>query len=149
VNSFVLRHPDKIIKTKSVSQEQKRLQVPRMFLERTVQDRKEHVQVCVAELVFNLDEAGILDWEDRKTKTKTKTAIAPTTMIGQTMHDTSRNISNRETYFGDCLCLCCRRIVHSLYNHVASLEAGPGAAQEACCSIQGGFRLEVESQALH
>jgi hypothetical protein len=45
--------------------------------------------------------------------------------------------------------LCCLRITHSLYNHVASLEAGPGAAQEARCSIQYGFRLEIEFQALH
>jgi hypothetical protein len=37
VNSFVLRHLDKIIKTKSVPQEQQRLQIPRMFLERTEQ----------------------------------------------------------------------------------------------------------------
>jgi hypothetical protein len=37
VNSFVLRHPDKIIKMKSVPQEQQRLQVRRMFLERTEQ----------------------------------------------------------------------------------------------------------------
>jgi hypothetical protein len=41
----------------------------------------------VAELVFNLDEGGISDWEDRKKKTKT--VIVPATMVGQTMHDTS------------------------------------------------------------
>jgi transposase len=43
VNSFVLRHSDQIFKTKSTHQEQQRLQVPRMFLERTVQDLKEHI----------------------------------------------------------------------------------------------------------
>jgi hypothetical protein len=37
VNSFGLRHPDETIETKSVDQEQQRLQVPRMFLERTGQ----------------------------------------------------------------------------------------------------------------
>jgi hypothetical protein len=36
----------------------------------------------VAELVFNLDEVGISDWEDRKTKT----VIVPATMHGQTIH---------------------------------------------------------------
>jgi hypothetical protein len=71
VNSVVLRHSDQIFKTKSVPQEQQRLQVPRMFRERTVQNLKEHVQGCVVELVFNRDEVGISDWEDRKTKTKT------------------------------------------------------------------------------
>jgi hypothetical protein len=53
-----------------------------MFLERTVKDLKEHVQGCVAELVFNLDEVGILDWEDGKMKT----VIVPATMRGQTIH---------------------------------------------------------------
>jgi hypothetical protein len=51
-NSFVLRHSDQIFNTKSTPQEQQRVQVPRMFLERTVQNLKEHVQGCVAELVF-------------------------------------------------------------------------------------------------
>jgi hypothetical protein len=69
VNSFVLRHSDQIFTTKSTPQEQQRLQVSRMFLERTEQNLKEHIQGCVAELVFNLDEVGISDWEDRKTKT--------------------------------------------------------------------------------
>jgi hypothetical protein len=59
MNSFVLRHPDRIFNTKSVPQEQQRLQVHRMFLERTVHDRNEHVQGRAAELVFNLDEVGI------------------------------------------------------------------------------------------
>jgi hypothetical protein len=53
VNSFVLRDSDQIFKTKSTHQEQQGLQVPRMFLERTVQHPKEHVQGCVAELMFN------------------------------------------------------------------------------------------------
>jgi transposase len=43
VNSFVLRHSDQIFKMKSTPQEQHRLQVARMFLERTVQDLKEHI----------------------------------------------------------------------------------------------------------
>jgi hypothetical protein len=53
-----------------------------MVLERTVQHLKEHVQRCVAELVFNLDEIGISDWEDRTTKT----VIVPATMVGQNIH---------------------------------------------------------------
>jgi hypothetical protein len=39
VNSFVRRHSDQIFKTKSTHQEQERLQVLRMFLERTEQSR--------------------------------------------------------------------------------------------------------------
>jgi hypothetical protein len=50
--------------------------------------------------------------------------------------DTSCNIPDGETYFGDCLGLCCHRVTHSLYNHIASLKAGPKAAQEVRCSIR-------------
>jgi ribosomal protein L18E len=84
LKSFVLRHPDKITKTKSTPREQQRWQVPRIFPERTVQDLKEQVQRCVAELVFNRDEVDISDWEDGKTKTKT--VIVPATIVGQTIH---------------------------------------------------------------
>jgi hypothetical protein len=82
MNSFVLHHSDQIFNTKSTPQEQQRLQVSRMFLERTVQALKEHIQGYVAELVFNLDEVGISDWEDRKTKR----VIVPPTMCGQAIH---------------------------------------------------------------
>jgi hypothetical protein len=45
----------------------------------------------VAELMFNLDEAGILDWEDRKTKI----IIVPVTMVGQTIrHEISRTVKH-------------------------------------------------------
>jgi hypothetical protein len=55
-----------------------------MFMGRTVRHLKEHVQGCVAELVFNLEEVGISNREDRKTKTKT--TIVPAMMSGQTIH---------------------------------------------------------------
>jgi hypothetical protein len=48
VGSLILRHADEIIQTKSVSQEQQRLQVPRLFLNRIVQNLNEHVQGRVA-----------------------------------------------------------------------------------------------------
>jgi hypothetical protein len=47
-------------------QEEQRLQVPRAFLERTVQNLNEYVHACTAEPVFNLNELGISDWEERK-----------------------------------------------------------------------------------
>jgi hypothetical protein len=39
-----------------------------MFLERSVQNLNEYVHGWTAELVFNLDEVGISDWEDRKAR---------------------------------------------------------------------------------
>jgi hypothetical protein len=68
VNSFVLRYPGKIVQTKSSPQEEQCLQGPQVFLERTVSNVNEDVQGCTAELVFNLDEVGISDWEDRKAR---------------------------------------------------------------------------------
>jgi hypothetical protein len=53
-----------------------------VFLERIIQDLHEYVQGCVVELVFNLDEIGISDWEDRKKKKVLGLAAA----FGQTIH---------------------------------------------------------------
>jgi hypothetical protein len=39
VNSFILRDPDGIIQTKSVPEEQQRVQVPQVFLEKIEQSR--------------------------------------------------------------------------------------------------------------
>jgi hypothetical protein len=45
----------------------------------------------VVELVFNLDEVGISDWEDRKTKT----VIVPASMHGQMIHhEISRSVKH-------------------------------------------------------
>jgi hypothetical protein len=68
VYSFVLRHSDDVIQTESVPQEEQRLQVANAFVERTIQDLHDYLQGCVVELVFNLDEVGISDWEEHKTK---------------------------------------------------------------------------------
>jgi hypothetical protein len=47
----------------------------------------------VAELVLNLEEVGISDWEDRKTKTNT--VIVPATMRGQAIHhEISRTVKH-------------------------------------------------------
>jgi hypothetical protein len=89
VNSLGLRHSDEGIQTKSGAQEKQRSQVPRAFLERAIRYLHGYVQRCVAELVFNLDEVGISDWEDRKTKK----FIIPAAMPGQTIHHgVSRNV---------------------------------------------------------
>jgi hypothetical protein len=91
VNSFALRHSDEVIPTKSGAQEGQRSQVPGAFLERRIQDLHKYVQGCVAELVFNLDEVGISDWEDRKAKK----VIVAAALLGQTIHyGVSRNVKH-------------------------------------------------------
>jgi hypothetical protein len=95
---FVLRHSDEVIQTKSCAQEGQRSQVPGVFLERIIQDLHEYVQGCVAELVVNLDEVGISDWEDRKTKKVIARAAKRSwhlAMFGQTIHHgVSRNVKH-------------------------------------------------------
>jgi hypothetical protein len=89
VNSFVLRHFGDVIQTRSTPQEEQRLQVPRAFLKRTVRDLNEHVQGCVSELVFNLNEVGISDWENRKARK----VVIPATIDDRPIHHAiSRNV---------------------------------------------------------
>jgi hypothetical protein len=60
-----------------------------VFLERTIHDLNEHLQGCLAEPVFNLDEVVVSDLEDRKTRK----VVVPATMEGQTIHHgISRNV---------------------------------------------------------
>ena len=82
VDSFIGRHLTELIETTSTPQEEPRLQVPRIFLDETIQAMKEAVHLRPADLVFNLDEVGISDWEDRKSKR----VVVPITAEGQTVH---------------------------------------------------------------
>jgi hypothetical protein len=91
VHSFVLRHSDEVVQTKSGAQEGQRSQVPGVILERIIQDLHEYVQDCVAERMCNLDEAGIWAWEEGKTKK----VIALAAMLGQMIHHgVSRNVKH-------------------------------------------------------
>jgi hypothetical protein len=91
VNSFLLPHSHEVLQTKSVAQEGQRSEVPRVFLERIIQDLYEYIHGCVAELMFILDVVGISDWEDHKTKK----IIVLVAMFRQTMHHgVSRNVKH-------------------------------------------------------
>jgi hypothetical protein len=54
----------------------------RVFLDETIRCLRDHVQGMKFELVFNLDEVGISEWEYRKDRK----VIVPKTMDGQTIH---------------------------------------------------------------
>jgi hypothetical protein len=79
VNSSLGRHWDGSYLVKSISQETKRLEVPRCFLEETIRYLHEYIQDRPTEIVFNIDEVGIVDWEDQKSKK----VILPSSMRGQ------------------------------------------------------------------
>jgi hypothetical protein len=91
VDSFILRHAADLTERKSTPQEEARLEVPHVFLEETIRCLRDRAQGMKAELVFNLDEVGISEWEDRKEKK----VIVPKTMDGQTIHHrVSRNVKH-------------------------------------------------------
>jgi hypothetical protein len=58
------------------------LEIARAFLDETTRCLREQVQGMKAELVFNLDEVGMSEWEDRKEKK----VIVPTFTHGQTTY---------------------------------------------------------------
>jgi hypothetical protein len=116
VNSFVLRHSGNVIQTNSGAQEGQRSQVPGAFFERIIQDLHEYVQGYVAELVFNLDEVGISDWEGRKTKK----VIILATMLGRTIHHgVSRNVKSISVI----ACLSAAR--ESLFHYILTWQNSP------------------------
>jgi hypothetical protein len=84
VNSFLGRHADRLCKAKIGPQEAQLLEIPRCFLEETVRRIAQHVQGRPTELVFNLDEVGISEWEVRKVKKMN--VIVPRSSRGQTIH---------------------------------------------------------------
>jgi hypothetical protein len=80
-----------LAETKSPPQEEARLEVPRIFLDETVRCLGEYVHWMKAELVFNLDEVGVSEWED----CKDKKVVIPRVLSGQTIyHRASRNLKH-------------------------------------------------------
>jgi hypothetical protein len=84
-------HPDKICKIESSPHEALRPEVPRLFLGETVRCITQFVQGRPSELVFNFDEIGISDWENRTAKN----VIVPKSMCEQMIHHkANRNLKH-------------------------------------------------------
>jgi hypothetical protein len=79
VDSFILRHSEEFTEKKSSPQEEPPLQVPQIFLEEPIGSMHQTLQGCPVDLVFNLEEVGISDWEDRKPKK----VVVPITMAAR------------------------------------------------------------------
>jgi hypothetical protein len=116
----VLPYSDEVIQTKNGVQEGQRSQVRGVFLERTTQHLRYYAQGCVAELVFNLDEVGISDSEDRNTKK----GIALAAMFGQTIyHGVSRNLKLISV-------IACRSVAReSLLHYIVTSQNSPTVQQ--------------------
>jgi hypothetical protein len=99
VDSFILHHSDEFTEKKNSPQEDRRLQVRRIFLNETICYMNEAVQGGPADLGFNLDEVGISDWEDRKPK---KVVVPMTATSHSIHHRVSRNL--KQISIVTCIC---------------------------------------------
>jgi hypothetical protein len=68
ISSLLLRCKSDLWETQSQPQEESRLNTPREFLVRTLGTLQTHVYGYFCDLVCNLDEMGVSEWEDRKSK---------------------------------------------------------------------------------
>jgi hypothetical protein len=82
VHDFIGAHLDELRVCRSLPQENLRMAVPRAYLKEHIQLLKTHLTGKVAELVFNLNELGFADQEDRKAKKVT----APSGVAKEDMH---------------------------------------------------------------
>jgi hypothetical protein len=76
LTAVLRRHPDALHICRSLLQEDRHLTVPREHSEAHIQHMKSIVTRKFAELVFDFDEIGSSDWEDRKPRK----VIAPRTV---------------------------------------------------------------------
>jgi transposase len=67
LHDFLGRYREEVACTKVFPQEDPRLEVPRAFLEQYLALIHEHVLGLTPRLVYNIDETGSSDWEDRRT----------------------------------------------------------------------------------
>jgi hypothetical protein len=78
-----------VIETQRILQEEQRFQVPRIIPKRAEQHLKEYGQGCKAEMMFNLDEIGLSDWEERPPK---RVSVPVTLLVGEIYHGRTRNM---------------------------------------------------------
>ena len=69
VRSFINRHSSLIISSMIYPQEEPRLKIPRSQLIEYIDLVDKVITMSPAELIYNMDESGLSDWEERKPKT--------------------------------------------------------------------------------
>jgi hypothetical protein len=82
LDGFLKRHARDVRRVVVEPQELPRRQIPRVYLERYLDLIKIWVPLVPAELIFNMDETGLSDWEERKPKP----VLVPATMEDTTFH---------------------------------------------------------------
>jgi hypothetical protein len=82
LRTFLDRHRSQVRRAVVHPQEYVRLQVSSCWLDSYIQFIKNYVPKIPAELIFNLDETGLSDWEERKEKV----VLVPSAHIDSTLH---------------------------------------------------------------
>jgi hypothetical protein len=106
IDGFLARHQREIKICQSLPQEETRFIIPQEFLNQHLINMQKLVAGRVAELVFNLDEVGSSDWEDRKTRK----LIIPSSVDSHTIfHPVTRRFKHMTLLVcisagGDALC---------------------------------------------
>jgi hypothetical protein len=106
LNAFIGRHLDEIKVCRSFPQEDSRFVIPREHLNEHIINMQRYVSGKIAELVFNLDEVGSSDWEDRKTR---KVLVPASVDSDDVFHPVSRKYKHMTLLVcvsagGDALC---------------------------------------------
>ena len=68
LNSFISRRSNLIQKTFVLPQESLRFQVPRCYLIEYLDFVEKIIGITPAKYIYNIDETGLSDWEERKQK---------------------------------------------------------------------------------
>lgn len=68
IHTFLSRHAGEVILRVARPQENPRLQTPRLYLNQYISLLQRVIELSPAELIFNIDESGLSDWEERKKK---------------------------------------------------------------------------------
>jgi hypothetical protein len=83
LRTFIDRHRSQVTRAIVHPQEHVRLQVPRCWLDRYIQLIKNYIPQIPAELISNIDEISLSDWEERKEKK----VLIPSGHIDSRLHD--------------------------------------------------------------
>ena len=82
LSSFIAKNSNVLAKTVIFPQEDDRLKIPRSYLNKYIDLITKLIGITPAELIYNIDESGLSDWEEKKPKT----AIVPKELENCILH---------------------------------------------------------------
>jgi hypothetical protein len=92
IQNFFVRHADRICRAVIAPQEKPRLEIPQLFLDKYLVLIKKYIPLVPTESIFNIDECGFNDSEERKSRL----VVIPTGIRNSTFHyPVNRGIRHR------------------------------------------------------